>query len=117
MNFVNGEIEGEVRQWDLQGQLTAKEVYEKGRRAGSLVELPLVAYPLGTVPNGTTKTVDFTVAYNDPGSSNARITQAGGSVELAVSAGKNPDLSHNDNVSPVNGQAYSADTTTPVDTG
>ena len=81
------------------------------RLAGSLVELPLVAYPLGTVPNGTTKTVDFTIAYNDPGSSNARITQAGGSVELAVSAGKNPDLSHNDNVAPVSGTQYIADTT------
>jgi len=81
------------------------------RLAGSLVELPLVAYPLGTVPNGTTKTVDFTVAYNDPNLSNQRISQAAGSVEATISAGKNPDLSHNDNVSPVNGQAYSADST------
>lgn len=80
------------------------------RLAGSLVRLPLQAYPLTTVPDGTTKTASFTLDFNDPGASNARISAPGGSVSVIVSAGKPFDLSHNDNVAPVFGLQYNTST-------
>lgn len=80
------------------------------RVAGSLVKLPLSAYPQGTVPNGTVKTASFNLEYNDPALGNARIVQAAGSIDVVVSAGKDVDLSHNDNVAPVLGLQYQTST-------